>query len=667
MADHDRALSALHALDPGTNRETWLRIALAAKAANLSLEDFTQWSRPASNFGSDTDCRNAWRSEKNGPITPGTLFYLAHQSGWKDSGRTRYNGHAARFPTAARQDTGRATEPPQTAAIAPSVAAADLWERCAPATADHPYILAKRGYPDGLRVVPVGDDLRIAGQSVAGWLVVPAYSLDGMLRTLQLIPPPGEARKLNLPGHTFADGLFIVGTVSETSRIFIVEGIGQAWACWSATGNAAAVTFGAGRLGTVAKVLRANNPRTPLIVVPDRGKESEAEEVARRVRGAWVNLPQEKPKNYDANDYAAEHGADELAELLGRPESPAFRYRIRTAAEVLNAPPLRWMVRGVLPAEGLACIFGASGSGKSFLALDLCAAIASGQAWFSYKVTAAPVVYVALEGEAGFSQRVKAWQIHHCAPLPATLRFVMQSFDLRNAEDVRALADAVIASGGAGGLLVIDTLNRAASGADENTSRDMGEIIDAAKTLQDQFGGLVLLVHHSGKDQSRGLRGHSSLNAALDASIEVVKLGNRCEWRIDKAKDGSDGEARAFTLKVVKLGEHGDGEAITSCVVTGEVSAQSARRILPPKSGNQRIVWDALGEVLRKAGDARPDGAPQSLPQGRPAIAIDAAIASLRERLACDPKRRTERAQQALEGLHAKGLIRIEAGFTWVT
>ncbi len=77
------------------------------------------------------------------------------------------------------------------------------------------------------------------------------------------------------------------------------------------------------------------------------------------------------------------------------------------------------------------------------------------------------------------------------------------------------------------------------------------------------------------------------------------------------------------------LGAHGDGEPITSCVVTREVAAQTARRIQPPKSGNQRIVWDALGEVLRKTGDARPEGAPESLPKGRPALAIDAATASV--------------------------------------
>lgn len=349
------------------------------------------------------------------------------------------------------------------------------------------------------------------------------------------------------------------------------------------------------------------------------------------------------------------------------PDVAIPRFKLLTAADVLNRPPLRWQVRGVLPAEGLACIFGASGSGKSFLALDLGAAIAAGVQWFGYRVTAAPVVYAALEGEAGFSQRVKAWQLHHAAELPEKLRFIMQGFDLRKADDVDALANAVTASGCAGGLLIIDTLNRAASGADENTSADMGRIIDAAKTLQNRLGGLVLLVHHSGKDASRGLRGHSSLNAALDASIEVIKLDHRKEWRIDKAKDSADDTGTGFQLLQVEIGRDDEGEPITSCVVVADDAPRTLRRTLPPKSGNQKIAWDVLRERLRNAGTTTPEGAPASLPKGAPAIAIEAAIESVRERLTCDPKRRTERAMQALDGLHAKGLIRIESGFIWLT
>lgn len=346
---------------------------------------------------------------------------------------------------------------------------------------------------------------------------------------------------------------------------------------------------------------------------------------------------------------------------------PTRRFAVLTAEDVINLPPLRWLVRGVLPATGQGCMYGASGSGKSFLALDLAAAVAEGAPWFDCRVTAAPVVYAALEGEAGFAQRVQGWQIHHGQALPNALRFIMQGFDLRHADDIDALSTAVGDSGCAGGLLVIDTLNRAASGADENTSRDMGEVIAACKRLQAELGGLVMLVHHNGKDASKGMRGHSSLFAALDAAIEVTRNGDQREWCVAKSKDGSDGARHAFTLKVAQVGTHDDGEPITSCAVVADDKPAAPRRALPPTSGNQRVIWDGLGELLREAGDARPKDAPDRLPHGRPAITLDCAITRLRERLACDPKRRTERAQQALTGLHARGLIAIDGGYVWVT
>lgn len=659
----ERARSALWSLDPGCDRETWVRYGMSAKAAGLELDDFHNWSSGGHNYTGETDCRTVWNSIKDGGVTAASLFRAALANGWQDdSSKPPQTAHS-------RQSKTKANTTPQEAkqtAHKPVKSVSELWSRCIPATDGNSYIIVKRGQPDGLRIVGADDTATIAGQSVAGWLVVPVLSLDGELRTLQLIPPPGTGKKLNMPGASFGDGLFVVGDIGQSPRAYIVEGIGQAWACWSATGNAAVVCFGAGRMGTVAAILRKRFDSLPLVLVPDKGKEAQAAGIARGVRGEWVELPDDKPANYDANDYAADYGVDELAVLLGKTKAPVCRYRVLAADDLLNTPPLRWLVRGVVPAQGLACMYGASGSGKSFLALDMCAAVAGGAEWFDCRVTAASVAYVALEGEHGFRQRVNAWQQHHGRDIPNALRFVMQPFDLRNSDDMVELADAVIASGGAGGLLIIDTLNRASGGADENSSKDMGEIIDAAKGLQAKLGGTVLLIHHSGKDATKGLRGHSSLHAALDAAVEVRRDGDRRKWVIAKSKDDGDSAAYPFRLEVIEIGTDEHGDPLTSCAVEPDDRKAEFRRVLPPKSGNMRVVWDALGEILRHAGDYRPKDAPERLPFGRPAVKVETAIEKMRDRLACDAKRKTERVQQALTGLQAKGLILIDGGYVWI-
>lgn len=659
-----RALSALCHLDPGMQIDQWHAAGRAAIAAGLSIDDIDAWSSTATNYRGRRDVKMQFsKVTAHGGTTEATLFKMALDAGWQDPARGQRQGQGMGQGT---RPTPKAKPPEKTPPRA-NLAVSDLWARCEPATGEHPYIVAKHGCPDGLRIVDAGDTATVAGESVAGWLVVPVRSLDGDLRTLQLIPPPGIGKKLNLPGASFGDGLFVVGDVAKSARCYIVEGIGQAWAVHRATGCAAVVAFGAGRMATVAQVLRERFKSLPLVVVPDRGKENQAAAIARAVGGSWIELPEDTPANSDVNDFAAEYGDAALSELLACIKTPPMRYRLLRADEVVNAPPLHWLVRGVLPADGLAALFGASGSGKSFLALDLSAAVAGGLEWFACRVKSAPVVYVALEGEAGFSQRVKAWQLHHRRDLPGGLRFVMQALDLRNADDVSEIADAVTAAGAAAGLLVIDTLNRAAAGADENSVVDMGAIIAAAKGVQAKLGGLVLLVHHSGKDASKGLRGHSSLHAALDAAIEVSRIDDRRDWRIAKAKDGDDGKAHPFKLDVVAIGEHDDGEAITSCVVVADEAPNELRRPRIPQAGNQRIAWDALGELLRQASDGRPKDAPDSLPAGRPAVTVESAAATIQGRLVdIEPQRRKERAKKALTDLHAKHAIRIDGGLVWI-
>jgi len=293
------------------------------------------------------------------------------------------------------------------------------------------------------------------------------------------------------------------------------------------------------------------------------------------------------------------HDGDMNAALRGaQREAPpdAARYRLMTAEDISKLPPVRWLVRGILPAEGLAAIYGASGSGKTFLALDLLAAVARGQAWFGNKTLPSPVTYVALEGETGMSQRVQAYERRH-GKLPLAVRFVAQALNLLTPKDIIDLASAIKAAGGGSGVICIDTLNRASAGSDENDSKDMGRIIEAAKHLQREIGGLVLLVHHTGKDASKGLRGHSSLHAALDAAIEVSKADGQGRWSIAKSKDGRDDKAGSFRLDEVVLRSDDDGEVITSCVIKPDAEYVPPTKPLSPSA---QLAVEAYQAVARR-------------------------------------------------------------------
>lgn len=247
-----------------------------------------------------------------------------------------------------------------------------------------------------------------------------------------------------------------------------------------------------------------------------------------------------------------------------KPAPPQFR--LLTDDDLISMPPLEWLVKGVLPAEGLGAIYGSSGSGKSFLALELAAAVAHGMEFFGRKTKARPVTYLALEGAQGFRQRVMAWRGKR--ERGTEIRFITDRFDLRDSTAVDALGNLIIEAGRNDGLLIIDTLFRAAPGFDENSPVDMGEAVAAATRIQEKVGGLVLLVHHTGKDVGKGLRGHSSLLAALDAAVEVSRNGDARSWRVAKSKDSGDETEHAFKLEVSEVDRDEDEEPVTSCTVT---------------------------------------------------------------------------------------------------
>lgn len=169
------------------------------------------------------------------------------------------------------------------------------------------------------------------------------------------------------------------------------------------------------------------------------------------------------------------------------------KYKLLTSSDLRSLPPVQWRLKGILPYEGLAALFGPSGSGKSFLIFDLGVAISEGVDWFGIRTTQSTVVYVALEGESGFKNRVAAWELENSRSLPPDMFMVMQPFHITKPQDVSELAAAVPQ----GSVVIVDTLNRAAPTSDENSSKEMGEILEACKRLQALIGGLVVLIHHT--------------------------------------------------------------------------------------------------------------------------------------------------------------------------
>ncbi|NJD35372.1 MAG: helicase [Betaproteobacteria bacterium] len=648
-AEPDRAMSALLATPCPADRDAWWRLVASAKAAGLDEDVIRTWSANGPNFN-DRDFGDTYRSlNAEGGYTERTLFQAARAAGWRDDQRRAASADLQAAAAAAKP----AASAPEQSTLSIDIANR-AWSRYAPATAAQSYIKSKLGQPDGLRVT--GD----------GALAVPLFTLDGELVAVQTIGAAKRFLKDTRPGQ-FPDACFVVGgPLPDAGVIYITEGIGQGWSAHQATRLPAAVAFGVGRIAGVAAALRERFPQVQLVLVADVGKENQMAAIAHEISGAWIEPPASLGRNGDINDLHQRDGLQAVAELLAKPKKVASRYKLLTPADLGALEPIHWRIKRVMPKSGIGSIYGASTAGKSFIALDLAGACSRGVDWHGYKTHACPVTYIAAEGEAGVAQRVQAYEQSH-GSLPNTFRAVTTALDILSQADRIDLVQAIRAAGQIEGIVIFDTLNRAAPGIDENDSADMGDVVTALKWLQSEIGGLVLVIHHTGKDASRGPRGHSSLFAALDFGLEVRRDGDRRNWINRKTRDGEDGKEHPFRLKVVDVGIDEDGDPLTSCVIEQEEDpAKALRAVKLPSGGNQRIVWDALGEMLRQPAALFAAGAPSDLPAGRPALRLEDAAAKLRGRLPeVEPKRQKERINEAITGLINRGALVLREGWIW--
>lgn len=287
------------------------------------------------------------------------------------------------------------------------------------------------------------------------------------------------------------------------------------------------------------------------------------------------------------------------------------RYDLHSVTELLDRPYATWTVRDLIPSTGLAVIYGGPGSGKTFLMLDMTMAIVRGIKWHGRRVKQGVVVYVA--GEGALRGRVSAYLQHNSLTVDDLADFYALESSvnlLAQSGDVLDLIESIKAKVGDRPIrmIVVDTLARSMPGGNENASEDMGAVIGSAGKIAAAFQCVLAFVHHSGKDDTKGSRGHSSLKGACDVEISVRRDGEVRDAVAEKVRDGPDQSLLvSFCLRVVDLGAVSDhdpdaeeSERITSCVISTDGLPE---RMKPePPSKNQRDALTTIKATLTATG-----------------------------------------------------------------
>jgi hypothetical protein len=299
----------------------------------------------------------------------------------------------------------------------------------------------------------------------------------------------------------------------------------------------------------------------------------------------------------------------EKAKRVGR--TPRFQLVPFVQLKPSTAPD--YLVKGLIPRVGLTVIWGPPKSGKSFIISDLMMSVALGWEFRERKVIQGAVVYCAFEGADGFGKRAEAFRQHHGLAEDLYVPFYLVSARMDFIKDhIELLAAIRLVLGNIKPVaVVLDTLHRSLAGSESN-DEDMAKYVKAVDALREELNCAVVVAHHCGIDASRP-RGHSSLTGAVDAQLAIKRASaNHIVLKVERMKDGPEGDTLLSRLQAVMVGLDEDGDPITSCVVLpvdSEPLRAPAARPTARLSKAAQIALLALEDALHHVRAAGPASA----------------------------------------------------------
>jgi hypothetical protein len=348
---------------------------------------------------------------------------------------------------------------------------------------------------------------------------------------------------------------------------------------------------------------------------------------------------------------------------------PDVRFRLVAFDEIRLSTDRHYLIKNIIPREGLVVIWGEPKCGKSFWTFDAAMHVALSWHYRGHPVQQGLVVYIACEGERGLGARTEAFRRRWLAEDHDAVPFHLITTRLDLVGDVEHLISDIRAQLGEKipVLVIIDTLNRSIRGS-ESDDEDMGAYVKAMDTIRETFHCAVAVIHHCGVEGKRP-RGHTSLTGAVDAQIAIKRDDTGLiTATVEYMKDGPEGKEITSRLEVVEVGTDEDGEAITSCVI---VPADHERRATDrvKVTGQAKIALELLRRAIDAAGEPSPGG--RHYPTGQIRVVPESlweAYCKTGSITASDSPDTARKAfRRAAEKLQEFGIVQVWGGFVWIT
>lgn len=235
-----------------------------------------------------------------------------------------------------------------------------------------------------------------------------------------------------------------------------------------------------------------------------------------------------------------------------------------------------WAVKHIIPADSVGVMFGASGTFKSFVALDYALHCLHGLAWLGKKTKKGPVLFIAAEGGAGVWRRVKAWHLQRGLDWRGIEFYVLPMAVMLNTQCTRVVA-AAQELGITPASVIVDTMSQTFDGEENSANEVAAYFRELGNGFRALWRCMVMVIHHSGHAATERPRGSSAILANVDFMLGVFRDEKQmlATLTCEKQKDGERFEPVQFTLSSVQLGKDEDGEPITSLAAKHVNSAEA--------------------------------------------------------------------------------------------
>lgn len=282
-----------------------------------------------------------------------------------------------------------------------------------------------------------------------------------------------------------------------------------------------------------------------------------------------VSTEPDWPKGADAANFSYDERVSILSSAKKVEKKSAFPL-VKIGSRDLKAR--QWLIKGLISKHSFTSIFGASYTGKSYVAVDIACRVATGEDFCGYPVkTPGAVVYIAGEGYDGIEKRFLAWTIKNGKTLDQLPVYIsLMPAALGNDEIMKTVSDSVkeVAAlhDGKISLIIFDTWARNFEG-NENDSADTNAAVRTIDNLKNTYECAALIVHHTGKGDQTKARGSSVLYGALDFEFSVANKNSTIHMENTKMKDGTPPPILRFGFENIVVGKDEDGEDETSAVL----------------------------------------------------------------------------------------------------